>query len=78
MGGGHGSDIVVSQAESKFSVTYRKDGEAPMFVAIDGIGRSSEPSQLLFWARAWKAAHEKACTIGWLRSYRPGAEFSLR
>jgi hypothetical protein len=47
-----------------------------MFVAIDRIGRSSEPSQLLFWARAWKAAHEKACTIGWLRSYRPGAEFS--
>jgi hypothetical protein len=33
---------------------------APMLVAIDGIGRSSEPSKVKFWAQAWKAAHKKA------------------
>jgi hypothetical protein len=24
-----------------------------------------------FWAQAWKAAHEKACAVGWLSSHRP-------
>ena len=32
-------DIVISSPESGFSVTYRKDGDAPMLVAINGIGR---------------------------------------
>jgi hypothetical protein len=52
-------DIVVSQPESGFSVTYRKDPEAPMLVAIDGIGRS-EDAKLNFWVQAWKAAYQKA------------------
>ena len=60
-------DIVVT-SESGFSITYRKDGLAPMLVAIDGIGRSSEPSMVKFWAQAWKAAHQKARAVGWLRS----------
>ena len=30
-------DIVVSRPDTGFSVTYRKDGDAPMLVAIDGI-----------------------------------------
>ena len=30
-------DIVVSHSRFGFSVTYRKDGDAPMLVAIDGI-----------------------------------------
>ena len=34
-------DIVISSPESGFSVTYRKDGDAPMLVAIDGIDQSS-------------------------------------
>ena len=37
-----GRDIVVSSPEDGFSVTYRKDGFAPMLFAIDGIGRSSQ------------------------------------
>ena len=32
-------DLVISSPESGFSVTYRKDGDAPMLVAIDGTGR---------------------------------------
>jgi hypothetical protein len=61
-------DIVVTGPDSGFSITYRKDGLAPMLVAIDGIGRSSQPSEVLFWARAWKAAHQKARDVGWLNS----------
>ena len=61
-------DILVSQAESGFSVTYRKDGEAPMLFAINGIDRSDDPSKVKFWAQAWKAAHEKALAVGWLNS----------
>ena len=61
-------DIVVSNPDAGLSFTYRKDGLAPLLVAIDGIGRSSEPSRVKFWAEAWKAAHQKALSMGWLRS----------
>jgi hypothetical protein len=60
-------DIVVTSPDSGFSITYRKDTLAPL-VAIDGIGRSSEPSKVKFWAQAWKAAHKKARALGWLSS----------
>jgi hypothetical protein len=49
-------DIVVSRPEDGLSITYRKDGFAPMLIAINGMGRSSERSRLKFWAQAWKAA----------------------
>jgi hypothetical protein len=61
-------DIVVTCPDSGFSITYRKDGLAPMLVAIDGIGRSSEPMKVTFWAQAWKAARQKARAVGWLSS----------
>ena len=63
-----GRDIVVSNPDAGFSITYRKDGAAPLLVAIDGIGRSSDPSRVKFWAQAWKAAHRKALSMGWLSS----------
>jgi hypothetical protein len=49
-------DIVLSSPESGFSVTYRKDGDAPMLVAIDGIDRAVDQAKLKFWAQAWKAS----------------------
>ena len=61
-------DIVVSHPETGFSVTYRKDGDAPMLFAIDGIDRSNDGSKVKFWAQAWKAAHHKARAVGWLNS----------
>ena len=61
-------DIVVSQSESGFSVTYRKDGDSPMLFAINGIDQSDDPSKVRFWAQAWKAAHQKARSVGWLNS----------
>jgi len=36
-------DIVVSQLQTGFSVTYRKDVDAPMLYAINGIDRSDDP-----------------------------------
>jgi len=45
-------DIVVSQPESGFSVTYRRDGDAPMLFAIHGIDRSDDLSKVKFWAQA--------------------------
>ena len=59
-------DIVVSSPESGLSITYLKDSLAPMLVAVDGMGRSSEPSKVKFWAQAWKAAYQKARALGWL------------
>ena len=64
-------DIVVSHPESGLSVTYRKDGDAPMLAAIDGIDeidRFPNSERLNFLVKAWKAAHQKARAIGWLRS----------
>jgi hypothetical protein len=64
-------DIVVSHPDTGFSVTYRKDGDAPMLVAIDGIDevdRFPDPERLNFLAKAWKAAYQKARAVGWLDS----------
>jgi hypothetical protein len=64
-------DIVVSHPDTGFSVTYRKDGDAPMLVAIDGIDevdRFLDQERLNFLVRAWKAAYQKARAVGWLNS----------
>lgn len=61
-------DIVVSSAAPNFSVTYRRDGLAPLLIAINDIGRSSEPAFIKFCAQAWKAAYQKARAVGWLSS----------
>jgi hypothetical protein len=58
-------DIVMSHPETGFSVTYQN---APMLFAIDGLGRTTDPARVTFWAQAWKAAHQKARTLGWLGS----------
>ena len=63
-------DIIVSQPKSGLSVTYRKDGDAPMLLAVAGIDEVDrfDPERLNFLVKAWKAAHQKARAIGWLRS----------
>ena len=47
-------------------MTYRKAGNEPMLIAIDGIGRATDGSKVQFLAQAWKAAHQKARELGWL------------
>jgi hypothetical protein len=61
-------DIIVTMPETGYSVTYRKDGKSPLLFAIEGIDRSDMPSKVQFWAKAWKAAHQKARAVGWLNS----------
>ena len=60
--------ILVSHPEKGFSVTYRRDGDAPLLVAIDQMDRYADQSKVSFWAQAWKAAYQKARAIGWLSS----------
>jgi hypothetical protein len=40
------------------------DGLAPILIAVDGIAGSSKPLKVKFWAQAWKAAYQKAGTLG--------------
>jgi hypothetical protein len=61
-------DIVVSHPESGFSVTYRKNGDASLLIAIDGIGCVADHSKVKFLAQAWKEAYQKARAVGWLSS----------
>ena len=60
-------DIVVTNPDAGFSITYRKDGNAPLLFAIDGIDRTRTLEGEIR-AQAWKAAHRKAVAVGWLRS----------
>jgi len=59
-------DIIVSKPSDGLSITYRKDGFAPMLVAIDDIRDKPTLEELRFIPRAWKAALEKAKSLGWL------------
>ena len=61
-------DIVVMMAGTGFEVTYRKDGKLPMLVATDQLRGDLPSSKAKFLAQAWKAAHHKAKTLGWLAS----------
>lgn len=59
-------DIVVAMAGSGFEVTYRKDGQLPMLVATDPLRGLVTSSRARFLAQAWKAAYQKAKSLGWL------------
>jgi hypothetical protein len=61
-------DIIVTMPETGYSVTYRKDGRSPWLFAVEGIDRTDIPAKVQFWAKAWKAAHQKARAVGWLNS----------
>jgi hypothetical protein len=56
-------DIIVSKPSDGLAITYRKDGFAPMLVAIDDIRDKLTPEELRFIPRAWKAAFEKAKSL---------------
>ena len=59
-------DIIVAKPSAGFSVTYRKVSRSPMLVAIDSMRYDPDPDHLKFLVRAWRAAFEKAKTLGWL------------
>jgi len=60
-------DIIVSKPSDGLSITYRKDGFAPMLTALDGIRDHLTPEELNFIPRAWRATFEQAKSLGWLK-----------
>jgi len=59
-------DIVVSKPGTGLSVTYRRERNEPMLVALGSMRCDLDADTLAFLAQAWKAAHAKAETLGWL------------
>ena len=57
--------IEVSEAGTGFSVIYRREGTV---LVADDLMQKNDPSseELIFLVRAWKAAFEKAQSLGWL------------
>ena len=60
-------DIIVSRPSDGLSITYRKDGYAPLLIAIDDLRYVGGPDRLNFISQAWKAAYQRAKVLGWLR-----------
>jgi hypothetical protein len=59
-----GQDIIVTKPSLGLAVTYRKEG--PMLVALDPVRDHLDADEAAFLARAWRAVHDKAKTLGWL------------
>ena len=59
-------DIVVSKPGTGLSVTYRRERNEPMLVALGSMRCDPDADTLAFMAEAWEAAHAKAKTLGWL------------
>jgi len=62
------SEIVVSRLETGDQVTFRKDGPSPVLMSLDPMRIDPDRARVQFLVLAWKAAHAKACQLGWLRS----------
>jgi hypothetical protein len=60
-------DIIVYKPSDGFSITYGKNGYAPMLIAIDDMRHTPKPTELEFIKLAWKAAYQRAKALGWLR-----------
>ena len=58
-------DIIVSKPSSHFSVSYRREGRT---LVADDVMRKADFSaeELILLVRAWKAAFDKAQSLGWL------------
>ena len=59
-------DIIVRSLETGHSVTYRREADAPMLVTLDPLRDDPDAEKVKFLAQAWKAAYEKAKSLGWL------------
>jgi hypothetical protein len=59
-------DIVVTKPGTGLSVTYRREPNEPMLVALCSMRSDPDADTLAFLAEAWRVAHAKAKTLGWL------------
>jgi hypothetical protein len=64
----HDCDLVVTRPGTGQQATYRKDGISPMLVLMDSLREDPDPERVRFLVSAWRAAHEKAQQLGWLKS----------
>jgi hypothetical protein len=63
-----GRDLIVTMPSKGQSVTYRKQGYAPILEALDTMRENLDAERLAFLVQAWKAAYYKAKELGWLES----------
>ena len=63
-------DIVISKPDAGFEVTYRREMYSPMLIASDVLRNDYDVSNAPLLAQAWKLAHSKAVSLGWLQSPR--------
>ena len=59
-------DIVVTKPGTRLSVTYRKDRNSPLLVALDPMRGPAGRDKTDFLAQAWKAAYARAKALGWI------------
>jgi hypothetical protein len=59
-------DIVVAKPGTGLSVTYRRERNEPMLVALCSMRCDPDADTLAFLAEAWSVAHAKAKALGWL------------
>jgi len=59
--------LLITMPGTNFSVTYRKQPDAPWLVSSDIIDdREAAIKRAEFLARAWNAANDKARELGWI------------
>ena len=63
-------DIVISRPDAGFEVTYRREVYSPILIASDVLRSDFDESKVTLLAQAWKLAHSKAKSLGWLKSPR--------
>ena len=61
-------DIIVTQPETPLQVTYRRELGSRMLIAEEILEPKADANRLdlQFLAQAWRAAFDKAKSLGWL------------
>ena len=68
-------DIIVTKPGTGLCVTYRRVLNEPVLEALCSMRGDPDAKALKFLTEAWKAAHAKAKTLGWL-AHPDGAQHS--
>ena len=64
-----GEEMAISLPGTSFEVVYHKRADKPLLMATSRTGRwekGTPMTQAEFYARAWKAANDKARELGWI------------
>jgi hypothetical protein len=61
-----GQNIIVAKPGTGLCMTYRRVPNEPVLEALCSMRGDPDATALKFLTEAWKAAHAKAKTLGWL------------